>query len=473
MVREELHRSIVNYSICRLPGSTERRVPAFPSTPVVWYRMDSPRFSVKKFIGKGCYSMVYEVASARGNDKNELYAFKRIFLQNPSAVICAIREHHILIRLALKDYQSPFLPTLFCSFRIHGSPVFVLRRGSGFDLFDLLSRYGRLSESDARFYTSEIICGLEYLHAMRVVHLDLKPENILLSHSGHVLITDFDRSYDITRKQEPPNHDDFCGTPLFMAPEIANGIEITTKADVWSLAILMAEIVSGPVRRVSNDLNVDINRARTGYWKIRNFQRLSKALQSFFNACLKINHKERPDISGIKNLRFYKHVDWNEVGSCSVKPPHDPFDLRCSASHNERSVDPNDPLLLEAAYGEYMPSIKKGLQCTVDISGVRHLVTSLPNTKLLEEAGLTSEKIEELFADFEFSNPVLRSGGVANASQGVIDVDKLSLDAEEIEVHKPFEATGKRSRIFSLNSVLRPARKSTWTYTTHLKRRWY
>ncbi|KAL5962344.1 Ribosomal protein S6 kinase alpha-2 [Taenia solium] len=412
--------------------------------------MDSTRFSVTRFIGRGCYSMVYEVVSARGGDKDERYAFKRTFLQNPSAVICAIREHHILVRLALADCHSPFLPTLFYSFRIHGSPVLVLRRGSGFDLFDLLSRYGCLSEFDARFYTSEIICGLAHLHALRIVHLDLKPENILLSHSGHVLITDFDRSYDTTRNQEPPNHDDFCGTPLFMAPEIAKGIEITTKADVWSLAILTAEIVSGSVRKVPNNLDVDIKQTRTGRWRIRNFQKLSKALQSFFNTCLKINYKERPDVSGIKNLRFYKHINWDEVGSCSIKPPYDPFDLRCPASHNKCSVDPNDSLLLEAAYGEYMPSIKKGLQYAFDVNGLRHLVTSLPNSKLLDEAGLTSEKIEELFADFDFSNPVLNHGDAVDVSQVDFDVDRLSLDTEEAEVHKPFEPTGKRSRIFSI-----------------------
>ncbi|KAL5112864.1 Ribosomal protein S6 kinase alpha-1 [Taenia crassiceps] len=231
--------------------------------------MDSTRFNVTKFIGRGCYSMVYEVVSTRGDDKDK-------------------------------------------PFRVHGSPVLVLRRGSGFDLFDLRSRYGCLSEVDARFYTSEIVCGLEHLHAMRIVHLDLKPENILLSHSGHVLITDFDRSYDITRSQKPPTHYDFCGTPLFMAPEVAKGVEITTKADVWSLAVLTADIVSGLVCGVFDDLDIGINRTGAGHLRIRNFQKLSKALQSFFNACLKINCKERPNISDVKNLRFYKHVNWNE-----------------------------------------------------------------------------------------------------------------------------------------------------------------
>lgn len=97
-----------------------------------------------------------------------------------------------------------------------------------------------------------------------------------------------------------------------------------------------------------------------------------------------------------------------------------------------------------------MPSIKRGLQFTSDINDVRHLVPSLPNSNLLEEAGLTPEKIEEIFADFDFSNPILHPGGAVDASQVDIDVDKLSLETEEVEIHKAFEPTGKRSRIFSV-----------------------
>jgi protein-serine/threonine kinase len=56
--------------------------------------------------------------------------------------------------------------------------------------FDLFSP--AFSEDDARFYVSEVVMALEYLHLMGYVYRDLKPENILLHASGHIMLADFD-----------------------------------------------------------------------------------------------------------------------------------------------------------------------------------------------------------------------------------------------------------------------------------------
>ncbi|KAL5968572.1 Ribosomal protein S6 kinase alpha-2, partial [Taenia solium] len=61
--------------------------------------------------------------------------------------------------------------------------------------------------------------------------MDLKPDNVLLSYSGHVLITDFDRTYDISEGRRPAEAHDLRTTLQYMAPEIANRVEITSKTD--------------------------------------------------------------------------------------------------------------------------------------------------------------------------------------------------------------------------------------------------
>ena len=61
----------------------------------------------------------------------------------------------------------------------------------GGELFTLLRKSERLRPSVAKFYASEIVLCLEYLHSKNIVYRDLKPENILIGEDGHIIITDF------------------------------------------------------------------------------------------------------------------------------------------------------------------------------------------------------------------------------------------------------------------------------------------
>ncbi|EUB61418.1 Putative ribosomal protein S6 kinase alpha-1 [Echinococcus granulosus] len=371
--------------------------------------MGPDNFDVKKFIGIGCFSLIYEVCSTKGKDKGKTYAMKRFFPQRPIAIRCALREHSILMHLALGTKQSPFLSVLYYSFLVHGSPVLVISKGSGFDLINLLSCTGAIKEHAARFYTSEIICGLEHLHTLQIVHLDIKPANILLTDSGHVLITDFDRSYDISRRVEPPSSSDFTGTPYYMAPEIAQQKVITTKADIWSLGILMTVLVCGLTRLDFSTLTENFKLSKKGKLKLDIFTQFSRPLKSFLNSCLRYNFRERASISVVKKLRFYKRVNWDQVASGRACPPYYPSKMFKSVAHIKPDADPNDPLILAAAYGKEMPYVNESFFYTKDSDGNWKLKTIPPDYFKLRMAGMTPKKLDKLFIDFHFTNPCLHS----------------------------------------------------------------
>ncbi|NWQ70962.1 PRKX kinase, partial [Neopipo cinnamomea] len=61
----------------------------------------------------------------------------------------------------------------------------------GGELFSYLRNMGRFNNSTGLFYSTEIICAIEYLHSKEIVYRDLKPENILLDKEGHIKLTDF------------------------------------------------------------------------------------------------------------------------------------------------------------------------------------------------------------------------------------------------------------------------------------------
>jgi serine/threonine protein kinase len=61
----------------------------------------------------------------------------------------------------------------------------------GGELFTHLRRAGRFTNDMTRFYASEIVLAIEYLHSKNIIYRDLKPENLLIDHQGHIKITDF------------------------------------------------------------------------------------------------------------------------------------------------------------------------------------------------------------------------------------------------------------------------------------------
>ena len=170
---------------------------------------------VVKFIAQGNFSMVYEVRSTKGVDKAKSYALKRFYLIKKVAVKCALREQRILKLLATHEIRLFFVQTLVYGLFKPRKPIVVLNKCSGMGLVDILHFRFPLSVQHARFYCSEIIAGLQQIHALGIVHLDIKPSKMLLSLSDHIQVADSDCAYDTTNNQAPPTHEDFEGASYY------------------------------------------------------------------------------------------------------------------------------------------------------------------------------------------------------------------------------------------------------------------
>jgi len=114
----------------------------------------------------------------------------------------------------------------------------------GHTLRNELDTRGFLPQDRAIEITSEILEGLEYSHNHGVVHRDIKPENIQILEDGRVKITDF----GIARLTFEPNltlDGQVFGTPSYMSPEQVVGKEIDARSDIFSVGILLFEMISG------------------------------------------------------------------------------------------------------------------------------------------------------------------------------------------------------------------------------------
>ena len=101
-----------------------------------------------------------------------------------------------------------------------------------------------LSESEAMLLFLQIVMAVEHIHANSMLHRDLKTANVLISSSGLVKLADFgfSRRYQDTVSGQVAKT--FCGTPYYLAPEIWSNRRYSNKAEVWSLGVLLYELLS-------------------------------------------------------------------------------------------------------------------------------------------------------------------------------------------------------------------------------------
>ncbi|KAH7536992.1 hypothetical protein FEM48_Zijuj03G0044700 [Ziziphus jujuba var. spinosa] len=96
----------------------------------------------------------------------------------------------------LEMLDHPFLPTLYASLESTRWSCLLTEFCPGGDLHVLRQRQPdkRFNEAAVRFFASEVVVAMEYLHMMGIVYRDLKPENVLVRSDGHIMLTDFDLS---------------------------------------------------------------------------------------------------------------------------------------------------------------------------------------------------------------------------------------------------------------------------------------
>ena len=99
-----------------------------------------------------------------------------------------------------------------------------------------------LKEEHAKRFIRELAEGMKYLKKHNITHRDLKPQNLLLTDKYNLKITDFGLAKFI---EDDKMMQTMCGSPLYMAPEILTYKEYTDKADLWSIGVILYEMLTG------------------------------------------------------------------------------------------------------------------------------------------------------------------------------------------------------------------------------------
>src|SRR6516162_9763348 len=153
----------------------------------------------------------------------------------------ALARVHSEVRVA-RQIAHPNVCRVFDIGDTDGIPFLTMEYVDGEDLLSSLRRFGKLSPDKAVEITRQICAGLAAAHDRGVVHRDLKPANIMLDGHGKVRITDFGLAgLAATLKGAEVR----AGTPAYMAPEQLAGREVTAKSDLYSVGLILYEVLTG------------------------------------------------------------------------------------------------------------------------------------------------------------------------------------------------------------------------------------
>jgi len=150
-----------------------------------------------------------------------------------------LREARLAARLA-----HPNIVYVYDTGEDEGRPFIVMECVEGESLAELLAREHKLEPGRAVALARQACLGLQHAHEQGLVHRDLKPQNLLLDSAGTLKIADFGiaRSAQGTRLTEIGS---VLGTAAYLAPEQATGEQATTAADIYSLGVVIYQMLAG------------------------------------------------------------------------------------------------------------------------------------------------------------------------------------------------------------------------------------
>ena len=187
-------------------------------------------------IGKGSFSTVF-----KGYDSIGKYniAVKRVELdENNTKKVNKLIEREINI---MKNLDNKNVLKLYDIITDKNYMYMILEYCENGDLYKFLKKRP-LKEEFCKRYMKQIADGLKYLLNKNIIHRDLKPQNILIDRFYNIKLSDlgFARYYE-----EDTLLKTLCGTPLYMAPEIMNYKDYDDRADLWSIGVILYEMLYG------------------------------------------------------------------------------------------------------------------------------------------------------------------------------------------------------------------------------------
>ncbi|XP_073683585.1 serine/threonine-protein kinase PAK 6 [Garra rufa] len=292
--------------------------PAFrpPQHPSPRPPPDPPKVTHEQF--KAALQMVVD----KGDPRSYLENFVKIG-EGSTGVVCIAREKHsgrvVAVKMMdlrrqqrrellfnevviMRDYQHRNVVEMFKSALVEEELWVIMEYLQGGALTNIVSET-RLSEEQIATVCEAVLQALAYLHSQGVIHRDIKSDSILLSLDGRIKLSDFGFCAQISK--DIPKRKSLVGTPYWMAPEVISKSPYGTEVDVWSLGIMVVEMVDGEPPYFSETPVAAMKRLRDEPAPtVRNVHQVSPVLKDFLDRMLTRDPLERASATDLLEHPF-------------------------------------------------------------------------------------------------------------------------------------------------------------------------
>ena len=240
-------------------------------------------------VASGGMAVVYRAVQDHLNRVVAIKALKTAAASEQQLVVRFQREAQSLAVL-----QHENIIHVYDFYEERGALFIVMEYVEGIDLYDLLDQAGRLPYDVAAISAMQVARALDYVHYRGVVHRDIKPANIMISRQGGVKVMDFGIARD-SNLGDLTEAGTGIGTPAYMSPEQILGDKIDARSDIFSLGIVLYQMVTGRKPFVENEQRSVMHKIRLErHVPARKLNpEIPRELENIINKCLQKQPRER------------------------------------------------------------------------------------------------------------------------------------------------------------------------------------
>jgi len=211
----------------------------------------------------------------------------------------AAMEEHVVTRFereakSLATLQHENIIHVYDFHRERGALFIVMEYVQGIDLYDLLEKCGRLPYDVAAIIAMQVARALDYVHYRSIVHRDIKPANVMLSRQGGVKVMDFGIARD-TSFGDLTEAGTGIGTPAYMSPEQVLGDKLDARSDIFSLGVVLYQMVTGKKPFVEDEKRSAMHKIRLEkHVSVRKLNpEIPRELSNVIDRCLEKQPRDR------------------------------------------------------------------------------------------------------------------------------------------------------------------------------------